>query len=338
MKALDFKSISKRTKIIIAAAAGVVVLAAIGAMIAIIANKHNIKTVARTKVLDGLDVLCAPNSIITDGEGGFLITDLYGKKIWRNVNGKSSVYVGADSVHDRYDEPIGGYNDATFDETLFAEPWAISPFLGGYAVTDTENNSVRLIRVEKGTQTINGESDVLEMGEYGVTFDHPTGLATDDDGNLYVSDTGRGAIRLITTEGDVETIADGLNAPTGLCYAGGTLYVAETGANRILTVKDGNLQVIAGSGEDGDKDGAAMSASFSSPQGVAVAADGTIYVGDTVNASVRRIINGTVDTILSQSDEVLETSPVSPTGVYVFEGNLYVCDYFSRMIYTLPIN
>ena len=52
MKALDFKSISKRTKIIIAAAAGVVVLAAIGAMIAIIANKHNIKTVARTKVLE----------------------------------------------------------------------------------------------------------------------------------------------------------------------------------------------------------------------------------------------------------------------------------------------
>ncbi len=337
MEPKGLKSISKRTKIIIAAITGVVVLAAIGALIAIIVSKHNIKTVARTQVLDGLDVLCAPNSIITDGDGGFLVTDLYGKKIWRIANGKSNVYAGADSVHDRYDEPLGGYNDADFEESLFSEPWAITPFLGGYAVTDTENNSVRLVRVEKGTQTINAESDVLEMGEYGVTFDHPTGLATDENGNLYVSDTGRGAIRLITTEGEALTVAEGLNAPTGLCYVDGTLYVAETGANRIISIKDDIVQVIAGNGEDGNSDGAALSASFSSPQGVAVAPDGTIYVGDTVNASVRRIKNGTVDTILSQSDKRLETSPVSPRGVYVFEGYLYVCDYFSRMIYTLPI-
>ncbi len=338
MEAKETKVISKRTGFIIAAAAGVVVIAAIAALIVILANKHTIRTEARTNILGELDVLCAPNSIVADDDGGFLFTDLYGKKIWRIMNGKSTVYAGADSVHDRYGEPVGGYNDAPFDETLFKEPWAITPFLGGYAVSDTGNNSVRLIRVKEGSKTINGESDVLEMGEYGVTFDKPTGLATDEEGNLYVSDTGRGSIRKISTEGEVETVAEGLNNPTGLCYAGGALYVAETGENRIVCVRDRNITVVAGNGEDGNRDGSAGSASFSSPQGVAVSADGTVYVGDTVNASVRRIRNGKVDTILSPSDDVLSTSPVSPTGMYICDGNLYVCDYFARMIYSIPVN
>lgn len=335
MEEKETNAISKRTKVIIAASAGVVLIAV---LIAILLNRHKGSTAQETQILGGLDVLCAPNGIVTDGDGGFLITDLYGKKIWRVKNNKSDIYVGADSVLDRYGEPVGGYNDASFDETLFAKPWAIAPFQGGYAVTDTENDSIRLIRVEEGTQTINGESDVLETGKYGVIFDHPTGLATDGNGNLYVSDTGNGAIRLITTEGKVETVADGLNAPTGLCFAMGTLYVAETGANRIVSIKDGNVAVIAGSGESGNVDGTALTAEFAAPQGVAVSSDGTIYVGDTVNAAVRRIRNGVVETILSQKDEALEIGPVSPTGLYIYEGHLYVCDSFSRRIYIISID
>lgn len=331
------KNLSKRTKIIIAAAAGVVIVAAIVSLVVVITHKSNVKVAARANILGELDVLCAPNSIVPDDDGGFLITDLYGKKVWRIKNGKSTVYAGTDSVKDRYGEPIGGYNDAGYADSLFKEPWAISPFLGGYAVSDTANNSVRLLRTKEGTQTINGASDVLEMSEYGVTFESPTGLATDDEGNLYISDTGRGAVRKITTNGEVETVVEDLAGPTGLCYADGALYIAETDAERVISVKDGVISPVAGSGEVGDADGNAESASFASPQGVAVAEDGTVYIADTVNASVRRVKDGKVDTILSPSDAYLSTSPVSPTGLCISDNTLYVCDYFSRMIYTIPI-
>lgn len=331
------KNLSKRTKIVIAAAAGVVIVAAIVSLSAVIVHKTNIKAAAAANILGELDVLCAPNSIVPDDDGGFLITDLYGKKVWRIKNGKSSVYAGGDSKQDRYGEPLGGYNDSSLSETLFREPWAISPFLEGYAVSDMENGTVRLVDGNGSTRTINGESDVLETSVNGVTFDKPSGLATDKNGDLYVSDTGRGAIRKITTSGEVQTVIEGLNRPMGLCYADGILYVAETGANRVISVKDGEISLVAGSGECGDADGSIEEASFSSPQGVAVDKDGTVYIADTVNACVRVVKDGKVDTILRPTDEILETGPVSPTGMCICDGYLYVCDNFSREIYIVPI-
>ncbi|MBQ8138346.1 MAG: hypothetical protein IJ195_02700 [Lachnospiraceae bacterium] len=338
MKEKGFLSgLTNRTKIILAVVVGVIILAVIGTLIAILANRNSIKSVAQTNILGELDVLCAPTDIIPDDDGGFLITDVYGKKVWRIKNGKSEVFAGADSNSDRYGEPEGGYNDSSLKDSLFKEPWAISPFLGGIAVSDTENGTVRLIEKEKGTSTVNGISDSLEMGKNGVTFEKPTGLATDENGDLYVSDTGRGAIRKITTSGEVQTVIEGLNRPTGLCYSSGILYIAETGANRVISVKDGEISLVVGSGECGDADGSIEEASFSSPQGVAVDKDGTVYIADTINACVRVVKDGKVDTILRPTDEILETGPVSPTGMCICDGYLYVCDNFSREIYIVPI-
>jgi sugar lactone lactonase YvrE len=63
----------------------------------------------------------------------------------------------------------------------------------------------------------------------------PAGLAEDSLGNLYVADSGAGAIYKRTPTGTVTKIVQGLSSPTGLVYdaPNGFLYVAETGANRI---------------------------------------------------------------------------------------------------------
>lgn len=286
--------------------------------------------------LDGLDVLCAPNDIVKTPGGSFLVTDVYGKKIWTVTGDHAEVYAGADTVEDLYGEPMGGYNDAELKESLFKEPWAITPFLNGYAVSDTKNHAVRLVT---GTtvQTVNGRSSDLEEGDLGVTFDLPTGLATDNAGNLYVADTGRGAIYRITKDGNVDVYKDGLNAPMGLCYANDTLYVAETGEHRVISIKAGALTVVAGTGEEGDADGPALTATFSSPKGVAVAKDGVVYIADTVNGTVRRVKDGVVDTILTAEEKKLTTSPVSPTSLLVDEEYLYVCDPFARRVYRIEI-
>ena len=325
-----------KKKIIIGSAIGVVVVIGIILAVVLLKKPKEPETVVAEGIayLEGLDVMCGPNGIVPDGNGGFLVTDVYGKKIWKTQGNDAVVYAGAATQKDSSGQPLGGYQDGTMEEALFQDPWAIAPFLGGYAVSDTENHAVRLIR-DGNVETINGHSDSLEMGDMGVTFDAPTGLATDDKGNLYVADTERGIIYVISEQGKVEVYQDGLVRPMGICWQDGKLYVAETGEHRILQISGTAKTVIAGTGEEGDDDGAAATATFSSPQGVSVTKDGVIYVCDTVNASVRKIKDGNVETILKLDDEKLVTYPLSPVGTCYQDGKLYVCDPFARRVYVI---
>lgn len=332
-KAKYLKLFQEQKKYIIGGAIVIGVLLLVG-LIALLTKKPATNEGVKVSYLEGLDVMCGPNGIVPDGEGGFLVTDVYGKKVWKTQGKTAQIYAGATTVKDPSGQPMGGYQDAEFEESLFREPWAISPFLGGFAVSDTANHVVRLLK-DGNVETINGHSDSLETGDMGVTFDTPTGLATDDHGNLYVADSTRGTIYRISEQGEVEVFWKDLNGPMGLCWKDGVLYIAETAEHRIVKIIGGNLVVVAGNGEEGEDDGAAAKATFSNPEGICVAKDGTIYVSDTVNASIRRIKNGKVDTIMSMLAEGLTTYPVSPVGMCYEDGTLYVCDPYSRRVYII---
>ena len=341
------KSINNRTRLIIIIIACVIAVVLIAVLVirSVVKNTSygGIVNNVKTQTMGGLDVLCEPSAMtIMDGRG-FLVTDVYGKQIWLINSFDGMVYAGTDSVEDLYGEPLGGYNDAELGSSLFKEPWSITPFLDGYAVSDTGNDAVRLLSSET-TQTVNGYSDILEIGDLGVKFDTPTGLCTDEEGCLYIAETGKGAIRKVSTEGEVTTVCDGLDRPMGICYFDGWIYVAETGANRIVRVKDGKIDVIAGSGEEtpegGLGDGSVKKATFRSPQGVAVAPDGTVFVADTISSTVRMIRNNKVTTILQREGEQLdiEMYPVSPRGLFIEGNSLYICDPFARRVYLLQIS
>ena len=279
-----------------------------------------------------------PSGLASDGEGGILVTDTYHKCIWLVKDGEPVLLAGADTVGDLYGEPTGGYVDDVPEVSCFRQPWAIVSFLEGWVVSDTANNALRYYDPE-GVQTVNaapGEKD-LPVGDYGVTYERPTGLAQDEEGNLYAADTGAGAIRLITPEGKATTFAEGLDEPTGLCWYAGSLYVAETGANRILKITGGAVEVLAGSGEEGFLDGAAMEACFSSPMGVAVDGQGRVFVADTVNSAVRCIADGQVVTLLHAEPDTPLNSPISPVGLLVTEEGLYVADNFTGQLLCIGI-
>jgi hypothetical protein len=89
-----------------------------------------------------------------------------------------------------------------------------------------------------------------------------------------------------------------LDGPLGLAIdAQGNLYVADSRNHKIKQVSPtGRVTTIAGDGTPGQKDGAALQAQFNTPSGVAVSADGTIFVADTGNSSLRIIKNGQVST------------------------------------------
>lgn len=284
--------------------------------------------------VSAMDIMCQPCGIAAMEDGSLLVTDGYNKIIWRVSNGKSSLYAGADSVEDVYGRPIGGYHDSTRPESLFKDPWAIAPFLGGWAVSDSENNVVRFLRPENDKKA--GRTDVTDLG---ISFEHPTGLAADKDGNLYVSEAYAGRVRKITPKGEMTTLASGLSEPMGLCWADGVLYVAESGGNRILRV-DGSRRVttVAGSGRSGSADGSAAEAQFSGPKGVAVDKDGTVYAADSDNGTVRRIRDGQVTTILSRDPrDVTALFPSAPTGLLIQGDTLYVSDTFARKLLALPL-
>jgi len=139
-------------------------------------------------------------------------------------------------------------------------------------------------------------------------------VARQKDGILFVLDEHR--IRKITPDGEVLTFAgtespgwaDGpatlaaFRSPQGIAidHRDGTLYVADTYNNRIRKISsDGLVSTFAGSGDRGFLDGPSELANFSNPHGVAVdQGDGSVYVADTSNHRIRRIIDGQVTTIV----------------------------------------
>jgi sugar lactone lactonase YvrE len=84
----------------------------------------------------------------------------------------------------------------------------------------------------------------------------------------------------------------------------GVILIADAGeSNRIRRVyPDARVETLAG-GSEGYADGPSVRAAFHTPSGVAAAADGTVYVADTGNHTVRRIRpDGVVDTVAGGSE------------------------------------
>lgn len=263
---------------------------------------------------DSLDALSAPSAAAAMDDGALLIADTYHRCLWRLQDGAVTLYGR---------------------ENMFRKPWAVVKFLDGWAVSDMDSGTLLMVR-EDQVWTINGRTrERLKTSGGIVVFDRPTGLAVDEEGALYVSDTGNGAVRKIDLEGLVTTAASGLNEPMGLCWKDGVLYIAETGANRIVTLEKGKVTVLAGGEEDGLLDGPAAQAAFSGPQGVAVDGNGDVYVADTLNSAVRRIRGGQVETIAARDTALAEAGMVSPSGLLIHQGKLYICDAFSRKLFSL---
>lgn len=138
----------------------------------------------------------------------------------------------------------------------------------------------------------------------------PMGIAADQRGNIYFSDTANHRVRRVSVRtGEIETVAgtgekgfenDGghatmaaLNSPTGLAFDSlGNLFIADTGNQRIrMYTPNGYLYTVAGNGRKGyNGDGMRpASAQLNNPTGVAVSPRGELYISDTGNHLVRKI-------------------------------------------------
>ncbi|MHC1726090.1 MAG: 6-bladed beta-propeller [Syntrophobacteraceae bacterium] len=128
------------------------------------------------------------------------------------------------------------------------------------------------------------------------TRHHPYAIATDADGYIYVADTDNHRIQVFNADGTFDSkwggwgSGDGqLYNPQGIAVApDGTVYVADTLNNRIQQFRDDdetinrNWVLVRKWGISGSGDG-----QFSSPIGITVAPDGSVYVADSYNDRIQ---------------------------------------------------
>lgn len=182
--------------------------------------------------------------------------------------------------------------------------YAINLHAGTFEGTITDRaNTVWAFSLFAGSYHESGSTDGLGSA---ARFSSPSGIARDRLGNLFLADTTNHVIRRITPAGQVTTFAGvageaGLangcdsevrfNSPRGVAVdALGFVYVADTG-NRVIRriTPEGKVSTFAGTGDSGSSDGPGTSATFMAPYGIALAADGVLYVSDAEAHTVRRI-------------------------------------------------
>ncbi len=187
---------------------------------------------------------------------------------------------------------------------------------GNVYVADAGNSSIRKITPSGTVSTLagNGTSGFVNGSLAAARFNTPMDIALDGQGNLYVTEYGNNCLRKITPGGVVTTFAgtgtggfaDGsattaqFNHPDGLVIdSQGVVYVSDYDNNRIRKVlPNGTVSTVAGTGQRGFADGPSSSAKFSGPEGLALDAQGTLYVAEFNGHRIRKIApDGMVSTL-----------------------------------------
>lgn len=191
------------------------------------------------------------------------------------------------------------------------------------------------------------EEDGEESGGLAVETElsSPQDVAVDTDGNLYIADAINRRIRRVDPSGTITTVAgtgvegfsgDGgpaldaqLSYPASLAVdADGNLFIAEYFEHRIRRVdSSGIITSIAGTGVEGfsGDGGPAGRAQLSYPRGVAVDADGNVFIADSGNNRIRKVDpTGNISTFPRGYNSEGVTLSGRPAGVAVdAAGNLF---------------
>jgi N,N-dimethylformamidase beta subunit-like protein/NHL repeat-containing protein len=226
---------------------------------------------------------------------------------------KADLYAGKPSQ--------GGSTNGPATTARFNQPAALAiDAAGNLYVADQANNRIRRIRAsDRGVETIAGKGGGGRKDDAvgtEATLNNPSALALGQDGFLYFFDAGNQLVRRVslTAPYAVETVAgrqegyafgfaDGtgdvarFRAQLGLAMSvDGRVVLADTGNFRIRKVQPGanpastRVFTIAGSGLLGTRLGSGDTADIVAPAGLASDGNGWIFVSDSFNHAIRRIV------------------------------------------------
>jgi hypothetical protein len=231
--------------------------------------------------------------------------------------------------------------------------------------------SCLLLFASVGMAQVKYTISTLAAGESAHLWE-PSSIAVGPSGGIFIADTDMNRVLRVTRSGLFSTVAgkgnpilriegsgpppqfsgDGgpatsadLDRPTGVAVdAQGNIYISDQLNNRIRKVtNDGRIRTIAGTGKTGygGDNGPALKANLAHPMGVAVDANGNVYVADRENNRIRKIsVDGTIRTVVgsgrqgqSGNGPALSINLDFPHGVAIDAmGTLYVADTFNHRI------
>jgi len=273
-------------------------------------------------------------------------------------------------VHSARPSKRYGGDGGPADRALLNFPTAVAvDKAGNLYIADTMNHRVRLVEAGTGTMTtIAGVGQPRYGGDGGPAeaagLNEPAALAVGES-TLYIADQNNNRVRAVDlASGTIRTVAgtgaasyngDGMAAteaslagPSGLALGhDGVLYIADTFNGRIRAVDPatGLISTVVGDGGEYRYQGAveAPSASLSRPSGIAVDAEGNLFLTDSDNHLVRRWDRTTgklervagvgVANFGGDGGAATEASLNYPFGIVVDrDGRLLIADTFNHRI------
>ena len=281
--------------------------------------------------------LAGPAGLAEDSSGNLYVADQGNNRIRKISAGASMI----STIAGNGPSGFSGDGGSPIAAQLSAPSGVAVDASGSVYVADQGNNRIR--KVTSGASpiisTIAGNGTAGFSGDGGAAasaqLSIPASVALDSAGNVYIADQANNRIREVAAGSapTINTIAgnggagfggDGSSATSASLYApsgvwvdsGGNVYIADTKNNRVREVTAATprvIQTIAGNGTAGfSGDGLnPQVASLNYPFGVALDSSGNVYIADTSNNRIRKVVMGGSPTI----------STVAGTGVSGFSGD-----------------
>ena len=316
--------------------------------------------------------LSEPEAIAVDAAGDIFIADSANYRV-REVNAATGVITTV--AGDGTQGYSGDNGQATAAELNFSMALAVDNS-GHLFIADSDNQRIREVNLSTGVITTvagNGMAGYNGDGSQATAAEiyDPNGLTVDNNGDLFIGDTGNARIRevnlstgVITTiagtgtwgysgNGGPATAAE-LNAPQGLALnSSGDLFFADSNNNivREINLASGVITTVAGvplwQGYNGDG-GQATAAVLGFPVAVAVDAYGDLFISDYSTSRVREVnlSTGIISTVAGGSaigyggDGGLATAAeLYRQGGLALDssGNLYVADTYNDRVRKLTL-
>ena len=284
----------------------------------------------------------SPSGIALEPGGTFVVSDS------RSVR-RMTVAGVVSTVTGETDAPMGQVDGPGADARFYSPAALASDSHGNLFVADSDAHVIRKVTPSGETTTFAGAvvdfpCALVDGPPADARFCSPSGLAIDALDNLYVSDTYNNAIRKVTPDGVVTTLAGGsacescdgtgraagFDEPWGLTVdPAGNVWVADFYNHTIRRITPSGVvtTVVGRAGNLGYNDGTGSAASFDRPAGVAADRHGNVYVAEFESGRIRKVTgDGVVTTLFGPHI-------MRPVGIQVDgSGNVYLSGYISTGI------
>jgi sugar lactone lactonase YvrE len=252
-----------------------------------------VDSVSTVFVSDTIEGFGAVGGVAVDGLGYVYVAD-FRNAVWRlspdgelirfadGLYGASGNAIGPRGY--LYQSSFNGNYVSRISRTGEVETYVAEGLTGPVGIAASPKGDLFVVNCNGGTVSrVDTERRVTEFARSELLA-CPNGITFDDRGDLFVVNFNNTKVVRITPDGTATEFADigGAGGNGHIAFAAGVFYVTKFRGNQLFRLyRDGSFEVLAGTGQPGTSDGAALEATFTQPNGVGASPSGTfLWVND----------------------------------------------------------